>query len=191
MKWRESSAPACATVEPGRGISKQELETAYREHSAFVWRNARRFGCDSDTAEDVVHEVFLVVASRFESFRREASLRTWLFAITYRMVQRITRDHSRRGARLQRYFELHHNRPEPREYDRAEASNYLTYLLSHLEKTKRVVFIMMELEEMTADEVGRCLGVKSATVESRLRSARLELARAIERDGLRERRWSP
>jgi hypothetical protein len=107
VKWRESSAPARATVEQGLGISKRELEVAYREHSAFVWRNARRFGCDTATAEDVVHEVFLIVAAKFENFRREASLRTWLFAITYRTVQRLARDHSRRGARLQRYFELY------------------------------------------------------------------------------------
>jgi RNA polymerase sigma factor (sigma-70 family) len=113
-----------------------------------------------------------------------------LFAITYRTVQRLARDHSRRGARLQRYFELHQNSPDSSECDHTEASNYLMYLLRHLEETKRIVFIMMELEEMTAAEVGQCLGVKSATVESRLRSARLELARAIERDGLRERRWS-
>src|SRR5512142_1803838 len=76
--------------------TRLDLESVYRQQSEFVWRNARRFGCDADLADDVVHEVFLVVARRLHEFRHEANVRTWLFAIAYRAAQRLKRDRARR-----------------------------------------------------------------------------------------------
>ena len=185
----ESVAPVRTEAGTNSGITRQSLEQAYREHSSFVWRNARRLGCDDDTAEDIVHEVFLVVSERFENFRHESSLRTWLFAITHRLVQRQLRDKLRRGVRLQRHVESLEVRSTRDLRDLTDASDYLRYLLSKLDDEKRIVFIMMELEGMTAVEIGSCLGLKAPTVESRLRMARAALTKMIERDEQRDRRW--
>jgi DNA-directed RNA polymerase specialized sigma24 family protein len=54
-----------------------------------------------------------------------------------------------------------------------------------LDESRRAIVILMDLEGMTAAEVGRALSLKQGTVESRLRSARLLLTKMIERDRAR------
>ncbi len=166
---------------------EEELEAAYREHCEFVWRNARRLGCDEATAEDVVHDVFLVAVRRLREFRGDANLRTWLFAITYRVVQRTTRDRARRGARLRDYAASQVRPSICHPHDQVDAGEALRRLLVRLDEAKRVVFILAELEGMTSVEIGACLGLNPRTVESRLRAARQALTRMIERDGVGER----
>ena len=68
-----------------------QVEALYRENHAFVWRNARRLGAQN-WVDDAVHEVFLVATRRLHEFEGRASAKTWLFAITFRIVQRLQRD---------------------------------------------------------------------------------------------------
>ena len=185
----EASPPEVPPQGGGTPAAGAALEALYLEHSGFVWRNARRLGCDEVTADDVLHDVFLVVAHKLADFRCESSLRTWLFSITYRTVQRLKRDRSRHRRYLERYAQERHSEslsPPQRKWD---AEQELVWLLSHLTEPKRIAFILMELEGMTSVEVGKVLGAKSSTVESRLRAARSELARMLEREIAREGRF--
>jgi RNA polymerase sigma-70 factor (ECF subfamily) len=59
-------------------------------------------------------------------------------------------------------------------------------MLQRLDEDKRVVFIMAELEGMTAPEISAVLSVKASTVYSRLRLARAELERMVTRHKARE-----
>jgi RNA polymerase sigma-70 factor (ECF subfamily) len=44
--------------------------------------------------EDLVHEVFVVIARRFKEFRGEAQVTTWLFRVTQNVVRnRRRREH--------------------------------------------------------------------------------------------------
>ncbi|HEU5073215.1 MAG TPA: sigma-70 family RNA polymerase sigma factor, partial [Polyangiaceae bacterium] len=68
----------------------------------------------------------------------------------------------------------------------AEDARYLRQLLERLDESKRVIVILTELEGMTSKEIAALLGLKQGTVDSRLRSARQELLRMVERD---QTRW--
>ena len=185
--------------EPGeqRGVSAAErvaparepAELLYREHFAFVWRNARRLGCTDDWLDDAVHEVFLVATRRLGEFEGRSGIRTWLFAITFRIVGRMQRDRSRQRHQTNRYVA---EQPElvsdaARE---TEAAQYLRQLLLKLSEPQRVVLILAELEGFTSLEIAETLGVPAGTVDSRLRAARIQLARTLERDRARDERWT-
>jgi len=168
--------------------ARDRAEALYREHFAFVWRNARRLGCTDEWVDDAVHEVFLVATRRIAEFEARSSVRTWLFAITFRIVGRMRRDRGRRLAQVQRYVA---ERPElvadaERE---TEAAQYLRQLLLKLNEAQRVVLILAELEGFTSSEIAETLGVPAGTVDSRLRAARLQLARVLERDRAKHERW--
>lgn len=167
------------------------LEEVYREYHDFVWRNARRLGCDAATVDDVVHEVFLVVARRLHEFRGEARIRSWLFAITYHVVQRLRRDRARYAKRLNAYNNTRNIDPPQADSCAQESGHQLRQLLLRLSEPKRLVFIMAELEGMTSAEIALCLHTKQGTVDSRLRAARLDLKSLIERDHARTRRFQP
>jgi RNA polymerase sigma-70 factor (ECF subfamily) len=164
------------------------LERVYRDHASFVWRNARRLGCEDDWVEDAVHEVFLVVASKLEGYTPEANIRTWLFAITYRVVQRLRRNRSRYLRRLLRLADERASMQRSEPHRQQDAGRELRRILGHLSESRRAVFILSELEGMTTPEISRCLGLRPGTVSSRLRAARLEIRARIERERRQERK---
>ncbi len=164
------------------------LEAVYREHVHFVWRNARRLGSDESWVDDAVHEVFLVVAERLHEFEARSSMRTWLFAVTFRVVRRLRRNRSRYLSRLLRLADQAAESDQGQTWSRDDAGRDLRRILGRLGESKRAVYILAELEGMTTPEIARCLGLKPGTVDSRLRTARLELAAWAERERLREKR---
>jgi RNA polymerase sigma-70 factor (ECF subfamily) len=168
-------------------LATDEAEALYREHFAFVWRNARRLGCSDEWVDDAVHEVFLVATRRLAEFRGASSLRTWLFAITFRVVGRMQRDRARRRDRVNRYA-LERPAPIADAARETEAAQYLRQLLLRLSEPQRAVLILAELEGFTSSEISETLGVPAGTVDSRLRAARSQLSRAIERDRITDKR---
>jgi RNA polymerase sigma-70 factor (ECF subfamily) len=178
VSLRSNEAIATRRERPG----VDSAETLYRDHYDFVWRNARRLGCSDDWVDDAVHETFLVAARRLGDFEGHANVRTWLFAIVFRVVQRMKRDRARYRQRLLGYAET---RASASSDGSPDAAHYLRQLLQRLDESRRAIVILVELEGMTAVEVGRTLSLKQGTVESRLRSARQLLTKMIERDRAR------
>ena len=63
----------------------------------------------------------------------------------------------------------------------AEAVRFLEAFLETLDPAQRAVFILAELEQMTAPEIGVAVQAKLNTVYSRLRAARTAFRAAVER----------
>jgi RNA polymerase sigma-70 factor (ECF subfamily) len=154
-----------------------ELSDVYRAHHRFVWRSVVRLGVPDERVADAVHDVFVVVARRLHEYEGRAALRTWLFAIALRVAQGIRRDRAREFRRRERLER--EPRPPSNPHARADAARTLRDLLAQLDEDKRAVFIMAELEGMTAPEISAVVGCKVNTVYSRLRLARTELQRMI------------
>jgi RNA polymerase sigma-70 factor (ECF subfamily) len=168
-----------------------ELERAvtalYRDHHSFVWRNARRLGCGDDWVDDAVHEVFLVVARRLPELRRLENGRSWLFAITCRVVQRMLRNRIRQRGYLRR-FAQERTPPSPDAARAHEASDFLRHALAQLPEPQRLVLILVELEGFTSTEVAQTVGAPVGTVHSRLRAAKQQLTRLFEQESPAEER---
>lgn len=161
----------------GAPAAHTPLAVVYREHHAFVWRSLLRLGVPAVLVEDAVHETFLVVARRLAEFEGRASMRTWLFAIAMRVAMSLRRDVARERRHLDRLGqEIQANTVEP--HHQRDAAALLHRLLATLSDDKRAVFIMAELEGMTAPEIAEATGVKLPTVYSRLRAARIGMEQA-------------
>lgn len=184
------TASAELSAEPREGgcsgaLLSPEIERAvseiYREHYAFVWRNALRLGCNEDWVDDAVHETFVVVARRLPELVALTNQRSWLFAITYRVVQRMVRNRIRQRGFLRRFAQ----EQPPRLAETAEAheaAEFLRHALARQPEAQRLVLILIELEGFTASEVAATLGLPVGTVHSRLRAAKQQLARFIEEE---------
>jgi RNA polymerase sigma-70 factor (ECF subfamily) len=129
-----------------------------------------------------VQDVFLVVYTRLASFEGRSSLRTWILGI----ARRVARDH-RPSSRASAEPETLEALPDVDEKSPAatleatEGARLLERLLATLAPEKREAFILVELEQMTAQEAGQALGVNANTISSRLRAARSELEQALAR----------
>jgi RNA polymerase sigma-70 factor, ECF subfamily len=176
------------------------FEQVYDEHAEFVWRSVRRLGLDASAADDALQLVFLVVHRRLGEFEGASSMRTWLFGI----VLRVVREHRRSLKRKSPYLrnddtaedELGRvtdatTRANPEQaLSQREASEIINKLLDTLDDDKREIFVMADLEQMTAIEIGEALGMDPPAVYSRLRAARTDFERAaalLRRETLRRK----
>lgn len=178
-----------ASREPPATAAGGSFDELYEAHFDFVWRSARRLGVEDGAVDDVVQEIFLVVHRRLGEFAGRSSLRTWLFAIALRVVA----DHRRS---LRRKSPAGHVDPEdvadrrsgPHEAAaRAEATAVLQRFLDGLDDDKRAVFILADLEGMTAPEIAEATSSNINTIYARLRAARLAFEEAVRRHHARER----
>jgi RNA polymerase sigma-70 factor (ECF subfamily) len=169
-------------------VAAPGFEQIYDEHVEFVWRSIRRLGVDDGAVDDVLQLVFLVVHRRLSEFAGASSVRTWLFGILLRVVREHRRTlqrkspHLRHGTKsddeLVQLPDLSPGANPEQALSRAEAAETINKLLGFLDDEKRAVFVMAELEQMTAVEIGEALGIDAKAVYSRLRAARTDFERA-------------
>lgn len=160
-------------------MGSSRLEAVYREHWRYVWRCARKLGVADDRLEDVLHDVFVVVCRRLDEFEGRSSVNTWLYGITFRVVQ----EHHRKLGRDRRPAPATSGSVAgPEEHvQRVEAAKLLGELLAELDEDKRMAFVLTEIDGMSPNAVAEMLGVSVNTVYSRLRLARERLDRAVAR----------
>jgi len=159
------------------------FETIYEEHFDFIWRSLRRLGVAASSLDDAVQDVFIVVHRRLAEFEGRSSMKTWLFGIALRIAQEHRRRFRRKEGGLEPLEEaVVDNAPSPlEEAEKSEAVRALDRLLAALDDDKRAVFILAELEQMTAPEIAESLGINANTVYSRLRAARHDFDAALAR----------
>lgn len=165
------------------------FEAIYEEHFDFVWRSLRRLGVPEPSVDDAAQDVFVVVCRRLEDFEGRSKVRTWLFGIALR----VARSHRRRLARkgnldpLPEVLVSDEVGPDER-FEQRRAVDFLDAFLDDLDEEKRAVFVLAEMEQMTAPEIEAALGVKLNTVYSRLRAARKAFEAAVKRHHARDAR---
>jgi RNA polymerase sigma-70 factor, ECF subfamily len=167
------------------------FEEIYDRHVLFVWHALCGLGVPRTALDDAVQDVFVVVHRTLPTFERRSKVTTWLFGI----ARRVARDHRRRRASSDRTRELtgveeelQDQRPTPFEAAaRSEAVVLLERILDRLDEKQRICFVLMDIEQMTADEVASLLEINVNTVYSRLRLARIEFDRLVMLHGRREK----
>lgn len=163
------------------------FEQVYESHFEFVWRTLRRLGVPDAALDDIVQDVFIVVYRRLQNFRGESSLKTWLFGILLRVLATHRRTAQRRATEPLGDREPLSHAPSPAaQVERAQARALLMQLLDALDEDRRIIFVSVEIEQMSCPDVAEALGVNLNTVYSRLRAARRDFEAVLSRHRARE-----
>lgn len=174
-----SAAPAEPPAERARDHAP-DFAAVYQEHADLVWRVLRRMGIPDAAAEDVMHEVFLVVHRRLPEFDGRASMSTWLFHLARGVASNYKRGRDRERARLEVVAPPTSTLPDPEgNTERREAAAFVRTFLAQLDADKRDVFELVEIEGLAVPEVAELLALNLNTTYSRLRLARQAFARAV------------
>ncbi len=146
------------------------------DNSDFVFRNLRRAGLDTATAEDCLQQVFLIAARKLDLIV-PGKERAFLYAIAMNVAADFRRKISRRGemelsdAQLDALESGPSSSPD-HVLEQRRARELLDEVLSAMPEELREVFVLSELEEMSKSAVAACLEIPSGTVASRLSRAR-------------------
>ena len=164
------------------------FEQIYDEHFNFVWANLRRLGVRPAQLDDAVQELFIVVHRRLSEFDGRSSVKTWLAGIAWRIASEERRQQARKGGGEPLPENLVARGPDPHGAAvHAEALQRLDALLAQLDDDKRAVFVLAELEQMSAPEIASVLGANLNTIYSRVRAARKAFDEALQLSRRNER----
>lgn len=168
------STAAPALVMPAATVPA--FDDVYAAHVGFVWRIARAFGVPDASLEDAVQEVFVIVHRRLPEFEGRSAITTWLFAIT----RRVALAHRRRAGRSEPLADEPAGASDTfAAVTRAEAAAIVAAILDGMDEDKRIVFALVELEQLSVPEVARMLDLNLNTAYSRLRLARKAFEAAL------------
>ena len=156
-----------------------------------MFRIARGAIGDDAEAEDIVQEAFMRAYRKFDTFRGDAPLRTWLISILLNEARsRLRKRHLMVGldqvkpSALDPYWSSQ-SRPRPGAGDPvslaayAEIRHLLADAVDRLPEPYRAVYRLRELEECSVEGTAARLGIKPQTVKTRLHRARRLLRVAL------------
>jgi RNA polymerase sigma-70 factor (ECF subfamily) len=146
---------------------------------------------DPHDAEDLVQETFLQAFRKWDQFEGRSKPSTWLYTIASRACMRKRRKRSGEPQRMESLSEL---LPvgEPRitdlpaddrspldEHLRREARETLEAALQDLPHSFRLALVLKDIAALPVAEVADVLGIKEATVKTRVHRARLLLRKRL------------
>ncbi|MCX4246858.1 sigma-70 family RNA polymerase sigma factor [Paraliomyxa miuraensis] len=164
-----------------------EFARLYHRHHGFVWRILRRLGVPPAALDDASQDVFVVVHRRRDALRTDVSVRSWLFGIARRVAADVHRGQRRRQRKLDALLPPPDALPLDDTLARDEAAAFVHAFLERLDDGHRMVFVLCDVEGLTAPEVAEALELNVNTVYSRLRKARLQFERAVARHQARSK----
>ena len=165
-------------VAPVPGWTPPSWDQVVREHSTRVHRHALRLTGNPHDAEDLTQEVFVrvfrsldsYVPGTFEGWLHRITVNCFLDQVRRRRLVRVDALDPAAGERL----------PDTTggveaEYARTHLEPDVRAALDALSPAFRAVVVLADVEGRTSTEVGLQLGIKPATVRTRLHRARAQM----------------
>jgi len=175
-------------------FERPTFDQVYADTFPSVWRMALRLGVSDDHLEDVLQDVFLTVFRKLDQFEGRCSPKTWTLAITVRVVCNHRRMRQRKGAGHALSSNvgdpelIADSGPDPHEQlARVEAIRAVHELIAGMDERRAKVFLLVELGGMRVSEIAKALGTNVNTTQARLRAARRDFERNLQRRQARTR----
>ena len=155
-----------------------------------LYRMALRMCRRPQDAEDLVQDTLLQGFRKWGQFEGRANPSTWLYTIAARLCQRRQRRRAGEPARLESLSELLPSPTDPvpalasgdsplDAHVRREAERVVGEALATLPPQFRLPLVLADIAELATSEIATVLGLKEATVKTRIHRARLALRRAL------------
>jgi len=158
-------------------IDRHTVDQLVVENLPAALRFAGLLTNNPDVASEIVQEALCRVLKRWQSFRGEASFRTWLMQI----VLNVDRDRRRRGDRLESVSDgvAAKTAGPNEEAAAAELGESIRKAIDNLPERQREVALMSFGEGLSVSEVAYVLGTTEANVHTCIHLARRRIAQAI------------
>ena len=158
---------------PDRNQRLEQLVDRYQEQ---VMRMCFLYLCDKTLAEDAMQETFLKVYRALDTFRREASEKTWIMRIAIRTCYDMNHSGWFRVFNRQVTPDMVPETAVPFEESDDELMNAVIRLPIRL----REVILLYYYQHMNVNETAEALGISQSSVSGRLKRGREKLKAMME-----------
>ena len=171
--------------------STSAFERLVEKYERRIFRLAQNITRNREDAEDVMQNAFVKAFRKLSSFEGASSFYTWLVRITVNEALMLMRRRRWNVVSIDDSDDsddtTHHDEikdwglsPEQR-YSQTELEDILAKTLRALAPGYRVIFQLRDIESFSTRETAQALSLSSTAVKSRLRRARLQLRRSLNR----------
>lgn len=188
MRWRPPVGPRSCVgelVNQIRAAADPNFRTAVSKMLPAVWRVLARCGVPEPELDDGAQQVFLQAARHWDrlGLLDDRQLRNYLCCaatgVAINTGKRLARERERITALS---TDLPDGGADPAErVQQIEARRTLDRILHEMPESRRLVFVLFELEGFSGQEIAEYLELPVGTVASRLRRAREDFRRAVGR----------
>ena len=175
-----------AVALPTQPTQQLDFRAIFDQHFDYVWFTLRRFGVPARDLDDLAHDVFFQIYQHLGQYDPSRPLRPWLFGFAYRMASDYRRLARHRRETLDEPCEGIDAAPSAAERVASRQTLDLVWnALEHLDLDRRAIFVLHEVEGYSIPEVASALEIPLNTADSRLRLAREQFAKSVQRLRLR------
>ena len=171
------------------------FQSLIRDYYPLAYNLACKMLNNRQDAEEVVQDAFVKIREALDSFRGDASLKTWILRIVMRLSLNRRRDRSRSSWNrmgLHKAAAVGEEEAEdsPRvqspeaELISRETGRRVLALIDELPEPLRQALVLNSIDALSYEEIGRILRIPLGTVSSRIYAARNKLAKKLQEHDL-------
>ena len=156
-------------------------------HRGAVYRAALAALGNEAEAEDIAQEALVLAYKRIDQFRGDASVRTWMVSIAWRLSlsrrRRMWWKVNKTGTHETVLHTLRDATPSPEA--RMQSRQFIQTVQEQIRRLSpklRDALLLAAAGDLTQDEIAAALGIPAATFRGRVRDARLRLKARLGRD---------
>lgn len=169
-----------ALVEQVRGGDTAAFGELVERHQAAVYRSALAVLGSPEDAEDVAQEALLLAYRRIDQFRGEASVKTWMISIAWRLSLSRRRGLGWRVRRMMAPDTELDTLPTAAASPESlvQSAEKLATVRRHIRRLPaklRDALLLTAAGDLTQEELAAALNIPAATFRGRVRDARLRL----------------
>ncbi|AZA78043.1 sigma-70 family RNA polymerase sigma factor [Chryseobacterium sp. G0186] len=153
------------------------FEDIYELYWQKIFRLCMGYVNDTELAQDLAQETFIIVWQQLPKFRNESSIGTWIFRIaSNNCLRQIEKE--KRFARTDLPINL-----EEKKQESMEPQIQLLYrFISELPETDRII-ISLELEEIKQAEIAHIVGLSETNIRVKIHRIKEKLTQKFKENG--------
>ncbi len=168
--------------------SEAALHLIYNRFYDRIFFLAMKFLRSTESAEEIVQDVFMKLWEKREEIDEERPVEAWLYTVTRnRVINQL-----RKVAREKTCFSVRDVLPEASDMDKTadrkvlngEIENLLHKALKQLPEKQREVYRLARLEGYSRNEIAEHLQISALTVKTHMARALLSVRNFLEREGV-------
>lgn len=157
------------------GGTDADFELALTEHSARIERFCARLTNWHSDSPDLAQDVFVVAYERWDDFRGDSAVETWLMGIAVGICRNWRRKQNLKSKVLGLLGQQDSVQQAP-EFRQHEQSDDLRRALAKVDQASREILVMHYLEHQSIEAIANSLNCSRSATDKRLSRARKRLA---------------
>ncbi|MDN3691255.1 RNA polymerase sigma factor [Chryseobacterium tructae] len=153
------------------------FEDIYELYWQKIFRLCMGYINDTDLAQDLAQETFIIVWQQLPKFRNESSIGTWIFRIASNNCLRQIEKEKKISK-----TDLPINLEEKKQESMEPQIQLLYQFISELPETDRII-ISLELEEVKQAEIAQITGLSEANIRVRIHRIKEKLTQKFKHNG--------